>query len=249
MTGLKVKRSVVSIAVWLTAQVLVTAPVTIINARLGRPAMQGVPMAMLLSQLLELAFLLAVRYYRPAELVEKVSPYTYILAVAMGFSAFFALDLLFIPFDLADLSLDLMKTLAGTVPGALAICIAGPVSEEVIFRRIIMREIGDSLQKPWAGIIASALIFALIHGNPAQSAFALPAGIILGWTYYRTGSLLVPITIHIINNTVSFITLKLDMDPVESLSDPVALITLAVCLAVTALTTVLLAREHRREHK
>ena len=85
---------------------------------------------------------------------------------------------------------------------ALAVCIAAPVLEEIVCRGYMMRGMLQYM-KPWQAIAISAFLFAAIHGNLAQGVTAFILGILLGWVYYRTGSLLMSIMIHFIVNTTS----------------------------------------------
>ena len=87
---------------------------------------------------------------------------------------------------------------------ALAVCIAAPVLEEIVCRGYMMRGMLQYL-KPWQAIAISAFLFAAIHGNLAQGVTAFILGILLGWIYYRTGSLLMSMMIHFIVNTSSTI--------------------------------------------
>lgn len=80
----------------------------------------------------------------------------------------------------------------------LAVVIA-PVTEEVLFRGLILRGLLGRW-KPWAAILASALLFALMHFNPAQAPVALVLGLVLGWIYSRTRSLGLCIIGHALNN-------------------------------------------------
>lgn len=85
---------------------------------------------------------------------------------------------------------------------ALSVCIAAPVLEEIVCRGYIMRGMLQYM-KPWQAIVISAFLFAAIHGNLAQGLTAFILGILLGWVYYRIGSLLMSIMIHFIVNTTS----------------------------------------------
>ena len=73
---------------------------------------------------------------------------------------------------------------------------------------VILKEMAKATKSMWWGIIISSALFAIIHINPIQIVFAMPAGIFLGWIYCKTGSLLVPICIHIINNSISFVLMS-----------------------------------------
>ena len=54
-------------------------------------------------------------------------------------------------------------------------------------------------------IFWSALIFAVIHLNPFQAVPAFLLGILMGWVYYKTGSLKLTILMHFTNNLLSML--------------------------------------------
>ena len=54
------------------------------------------------------------------------------------------------------------------------------------------------------GICISAALFALIHMNPAQMPHAFMIGLLLGWMYYRTDSIIPGVVYHWVNNSVAF---------------------------------------------
>ena len=58
-------------------------------------------------------------------------------------------------------------------------------------------------------IIFSALIFGAIHLNLAQGLHAFVIGLLLGWMYYRTSSVVPGILLHWINNTVAYLMFHL----------------------------------------
>ncbi len=81
-----------------------------------------------------------------------------------------------------------------------------PVLEEILFRGIML----DGLLKrysPAKAIIWSAVLFGIVHLNPAQSVGAFALGLPLGWLYYRTGSLLPCIALHFVNNAIGSLPL------------------------------------------
>ncbi|WP_176908081.1 CPBP family intramembrane glutamic endopeptidase [Hymenobacter lapidiphilus] len=78
-----------------------------------------------------------------------------------------------------------------------------PVLEEVLFRGVLLQGLLRN-KKPWVAIGQQALLFGLIHFNPAQSVGAFLIGLLLGWLCYRTGSLLPGIGIHALNNLGAF---------------------------------------------
>ncbi len=83
------------------------------------------------------------------------------------------------------------------------VAISAPLLEEILFRGIIL----DGFLKnysPTKAIFWSAVIFGLIHMNPYQFIAATLIGILMGWIYWRTGSLWLCILIHFINNSLGF---------------------------------------------
>lgn len=87
--------------------------------------------------------------------------------------------------------------------GILSITVLAPVVEELLFRGAIQGHLLRTWKNPMWAIVTTALIFGLVHGNPAQIPFAFVLGVALGWMYYRTGSLLPGILMHFINNTTA----------------------------------------------
>lgn len=85
-------------------------------------------------------------------------------------------------------------------------CIVAPIFEEVVFRGLVLRGMLRNYH-PWVAIAQSALIFGLIHMNPAQTVSAFFSGLLLGWLYYRTRSLRLCMTLHALLNLLAFVSL------------------------------------------
>ena len=63
------------------------------------------------------------------------------------------------------------------------------------------------------------MFFALVHFNPAQMPHAFIIGLLLGWMYYRTGSILPGVAFHWVNNTVAYVMYNIYPDPDMELID------------------------------
>jgi membrane protease YdiL (CAAX protease family) len=85
----------------------------------------------------------------------------------------------------------------------LMVGITGPVLEEVLFRGIILDGF-LSRYKPGKAIFWSAFLFGLFHLNPWQFIPAFGTGLLLGYIYLKTRSLIPVIFIHVINNSFSY---------------------------------------------
>ena len=102
--------------------------------------------------------------------------------------------------------------------------------------------------KPAVAIVVSAIIFGVIHANPAQIFFAFILGLIFGWMYYRTGSILPSVVGHVLNNTVSVSVMA--TSPIEDMSKTTAesigmtatWFLLIACIAIAILSFVYLRK-------
>lgn len=160
---------------------------------------------MLLATLAMLLFLQVTGFYKlKRNLFTSVSRRPLVLSVLLVFASMFALNILVQSFELENLLEEQMNALSHNVVGALTISIFAPLLEEVLFRGAIQ---GYMMRyfKPWVAIICSALVFGIVHMNPVQVVYATCLGVIFGWIYYRTGSLLPVILGHVLNNSIATI--------------------------------------------
>ena len=123
--------------------------------------------------------------------------------------------------------------LMGTRGGYFVICLLAPVAEEMVFRGAVLRQLLEwKPERRWLMIVLSALLFALSHMNPAQFLHPLVIGLLLGWMYERTRSLLPGIVFHWGNNTLAYLLYHAYPDPDITLSDIFSHQTSAVFMAV-----------------
>ena len=104
--------------------------------------------------------------------------------------------------------------------GYVTIGLLAPLSEEIVMRGAILKELLKSEKlSPWGAIAISALFFSLIHMNPAQMPHAFVIGLLLGWMYWRTGSILPGVAYHWANNSVAYVIYNIYPDPDIKLID------------------------------
>lgn len=105
----------------------------------------------------------------------------------------------------------MFEAIMGEPVGYVAIGILAPLAEELVFRGAILGTLlklfGTRLH--WLAIAISALMFGAVHGNMPQFVHATAIGLILGWMYYRTGSIVPGIVFHWVNNTVAYVMFNL----------------------------------------
>ena len=113
--------------------------------------------------------------------------------------------------------------------------------EEIALRGAVMgnlRQYGDKF-----AIMASAMMFGIMHGNLIQTPFALIAGCAIGYLAIKCGSLWVAVAIHAINNGLSvFISYAIDV-----LDESVALLVqLAIIYGLSAVGVICLVLFNKR---
>ena len=76
----------------------------------------------------------------------------------------------------------------------------GPVAEELFFRGFMY----PAVKKKWgitAAILGTAIIFSFLHSHIVGFLPIMVLGIFLAYLYEKTGSLFVPIVVHVAHNT------------------------------------------------
>ena len=86
----------------------------------------------------------------------------------------------------------------------LVVAIFAPIFEEWMCRGMVLRGLLTKMKPAWA-IVLSALFFAVIHMNPWQALNAFLIGLMMGYVYYKTGSLILTMVIHFVNNGTAVI--------------------------------------------
>lgn len=74
---------------------------------------------------------------------------------------------------------------AVTVPQALILCLVSPVSEELVYRGLVLERC-RAVFSDRVSLVLSALLFAAGHGSPIRMAVAFGAGLVWGALFCRT---------------------------------------------------------------
>ena len=90
-----------------------------------------------------------------------------------------------------------------------AIGLFAPLFEELFFRGFIYRGVKASSLGALGAILLPALVWAFLHQQYEPRWYYISMifviGVFMGWARYKTGSLLVPISMHAMNNFISLI--------------------------------------------
>lgn len=78
--------------------------------------------------------------------------------------------------------------------------------EEYLFRGVLLTGLGGLFRSPWVGIVASAAIFALLHGVQSVPLFLdrFAFGLLAAVLVWQTGGLEAGVAIHAVNNVLAF---------------------------------------------
>jgi uncharacterized protein len=105
--------------------------------------------------------------------------------------------------------IEIEKEVFGSGFSSIILCVVvAPLTEELLFRGIILRGFQFHYGK-WKAIFLSAVLFSLFHLNPYQFFSAFIGGLILGWLFLETGSLMPCIIAHAFFNSIGFIASNL----------------------------------------
>ena len=150
-----------------------------------------------------------------------------LIAASQAFVLLSALSLLDVDLLYQGEELERRQQFFSGIAGALNACIFGPIMEEICFRGLVLEGLLKTRCRPWLAILISALLFALLHGLGANFVTAMLFGILVGWLYWRTGSIIPGIIIHITNNSLTAID-------ISNQTNTFHLIILVVCLSSLA---------------
>lgn len=125
----------------------------------------------------------------------------------------------------------------------LGIVIMAPIAEELLFRGIIQGELRRVMPE-WLAVVIQAVLFAAFHMQPVQMTYVIIPGLLLGFAYAWSGSIYIPIIMHIIFNFLGSVVPSLVADQ-ETASMIVSLAEIAFIL-VGALALVYMYMRRRR---
>ena len=130
-----------------------------------------------------------------------------LIAVAQLLITISVLSLFDVDFFYQGEEMERRQQLFSGIAGALFVVASGPIIEEICFRGLLLDGLLKTRCRPWAAILISAVAFGLVHGLWAPFVTATLFGLLAGWLYWRTGSIIPGIIIHIANNSLTGIDL------------------------------------------
>lgn len=87
--------------------------------------------------------------------------------------------------------------------------IIAPISEEIFFRGYIQGQLFRGVDNVKVKIVAVALIFTVIHLDILAAPIIFAYGLALGYIYHRTNSLILPVILHVLQNSIATVAYQL----------------------------------------
>ena len=97
---------------------------------------------------------------------------------------------------------------AGSVPSLVMLAVIAPTMEELLCRGVLLRSFLEQYS-PGKALVASSLLFALVHLNVYQIPIAFSFGLLSGWLFINTSSLWPSILAHSLVNSLTLICPRL----------------------------------------
>ncbi len=103
-----------------------------------------------------------------------------------------------------------IKTLLGSGNIPMVVFIMGlipAIGEELVFRGVIQKSLENWTNRPHLSILLAGAIFSLIHFQFAGFLPRMFLGMLLGYAYYYSGSILVPMVLHFLFNATQAVAM------------------------------------------
>ncbi len=145
-----------------------------------------------------------------------------------------------------------MNSIGDLAVTLILVGILAGVGEEIIFRGILQKIFEAKFANYHTAVWLAAIIFGAFHMQAERFLPLTLIGVILGYSYYFTGNLIVPILLHFLNNSLQVLGVyMLDLDIEEQLTNtetvPLAAIILSGLLTFGLLSYYI--RQHRPDYE
>jgi len=138
-----------------------------------------------------------------------------------------------------------MDSLPDLLVNLVIIAILPAIGEELLFRGVVQRELVKIIDNPHVAIVLASVIFSAVHMQIQGFLPKLVIGLILGYAYYWTKSLWVPMLLHFVNNSIPTLMLYMAGDDIENLeatAESPQIIPMIVLVAISCFLCYLMVR-------
>lgn len=96
------------------------------------------------------------------------------------------------------------------------------LGEELVFRGVIQKGLSNWTKSPHLAIISTGILFSLFHMQFAGFLPRMFLGIVLGYAYFFSKSLLVPMILHFLFNASQAVAMSMDPAMIDEMGDAAA---------------------------
>lgn len=198
-------------------------------SKVGRPDIVTISIVQSIATIVSTIFILY-RYTKrlqlsiPHDAITKHYPIHKLLIVivtTLGISFLFGIGINLINVALNSININLMTpnfelqpSLAYNIVLIIMVCIIAPISEELLFRGLILsalKRFGTTF-----AVLTTSLLFALVHGNVIQAIPTFILSLFLCFIVLETKSIYSSMLIHFINNTFAMLQLSFQDNEIVS---------------------------------
>ena len=97
------------------------------------------------------------------------------------------------------------ENIVGYILLFIAVAVIAPLGEELLFRGFLQQILEKHWRDVTRAILVTSLFFAMIHMNPYWFIQIYILGILLGFLAWKTNSVIPPLILHSINNTMAMV--------------------------------------------
>jgi membrane protease YdiL (CAAX protease family) len=120
------------------------------------------------------------------------------------------------------------------------VAILPAIGEELLFRGIVQNEILQIFRNPHVAIFLSAFLFSFVHFQFFGFFPRMLLGMLFGYLYYWSGNILIPVSVHCLNNGLTLINMnmlkdkktEIDLSSTQNLSPTLIIFSLVISVVL-----------------
>jgi len=155
--------------------------------------------------------------------------------------------------NLIKILLNTNKSISGFFLNTITIAFIPAISEEIFFRGALQKILEKNIKNIHFAIIITALIFSFIHFQFLTFLPRFYLGIILGYLFYWSNNLLIPILAHFINNFFGVFSnhfLSIDLqNKIDKIGSDISVFPIILTFALISITFYLVKKHFEYAYK
>ena len=126
-----------------------------------------------------------------------------------------------------------MRSVPELLLSLILVAVLPAMGEEFVFRGIVQKQLYERFDNPMKAIWVAAFFFSAVHLQFEGFLPRMLLGAVLGYAYYWTRNLWIPILIHFLNNAIPALALYFVDEDITQVNESRSLVTLAIVTLVS----------------